>query len=46
MYFHAVSVWGASHSVKRPGKCTGQIRSFKIIQIDAEKKRIDLELQA
>ncbi|HEV8416157.1 MAG TPA: S1 RNA-binding domain-containing protein [Bryobacteraceae bacterium] len=24
----------------------GQIRSFKIVQIDAEKKRIDLELQA
>jgi hypothetical protein len=24
----------------------GQIRSFKIVQIDAEKKRIDLEMQA
>ena len=24
----------------------GQIRSFKIVQIDPEKKRIDLELQA
>ena len=23
----------------------GQIRSFKLVQIDAEKKRIDLELQ-
>jgi len=23
----------------------GQVRSFKIVQIDAEKKRIDLELQ-
>ena len=24
----------------------GQVRSFKITQIDAEKKRIELELQA
>ena len=34
---------GGGGGIGGEGARAGQIRSFKIIQIDAEKKRIDLE---
>jgi small subunit ribosomal protein S1 len=37
---------GGGTAESSEGIRTGQIRSFKIVAIDAEKKRIDLELQA
>jgi len=39
--------WKSGGGVADSGEAVraGQIRSFKIVQIDAEKKRIDLELQ-
>ena len=35
---------GGDSAPKREGLKAGQIRSFKISRLDAEKKKIDLEL--